>query len=164
MMHLSDSEIQEYLDGGAKDPRITGHLKECRLCSEAVGFYRTVYAGLADTGVFPRPAGLPARVTSRLHLRRQGKHRLPSPEVTLAAAGIIAALVVAFAFLDMGPVVEGLSGFGRDLVAYALPSPEAAGGQGSGLRPSLTVVLWGFVVIVCVSTLDRLLSRSVQTP
>lgn len=159
MTHLSDDDIQAYLDGGATDPRVERHLQECRMCSDAVGFYRNLHAGLADTRTFPRPERLASRVASRLHLRRPRRRRLPSPEVALAAAGIFAALAATFVFLDMGPVIEALSRIHQGFLEYTFPLLEGTGGHGNGLRPSLTVVIWGLIVVICLGTLDHLLSR-----
>lgn len=50
MKHLSDEELQIYLDGGAAAgaARLAEHLRECPACRKACDEYRALYVALAD--------------------------------------------------------------------------------------------------------------------
>jgi hypothetical protein len=160
--HLSDDDIQQYLDGGAVDPLGEKHLDECTSCSNSVRLYRSLYAGLADSSTFPPLNNLAAGVTLRLSLRRRKRRWLPSPEAALAAAGIAGAIALTFIFLNTEPFIEALSRIRQAFLDYTFPVLEGAGANGGGLRPSLAVAIWGVIVAISAGTLDRLLSRRLR--
>ena len=48
--HISDREIQEYLESGAKpSQRMTEHLSRCQECAENLKDYQTLFINLQDT-------------------------------------------------------------------------------------------------------------------
>ncbi len=95
MKHLSDEDIQAYLDRGAAETAIADdHLKECPSCRRILEEYRALYGALSDEECFAPSTGLATRALSGLKTRAAAKPLREFTETLAAAFGIVAALAV----------------------------------------------------------------------
>ena len=145
MRHLTEDEIQAYLDGRAIDlgPDLRDHPGTCRLCHEAIQTYKAVYVGLADDKGFEAPPNLAANVIARLDLKAHRRGLSLPTDIVVVAAAIVCMVVVAFSFLD-------LSSF----VGYGSQSLESARSFLIGLNHALTLALSGAAILLVMGALD----------
>lgn len=162
MKHLSDDEIQAYLDGAppALDRDLKVHLETCAACQNAVGQYKTLYAGLADDTAYDVPSDLAQTVVSRLGLAtRKGRLALPA-DIALVAGAIVAMVVVVVNFLDVRPLLNALLALRAPLVEYASSPFESARTYLIGLNHTLVLGLAGIAILIFMAALDAALRRS----
>jgi anti-sigma factor RsiW len=115
---LTESELQEYLDGVApgERARVEKHLGECRPCRVLVKQYRSLYNTLADGSEFGEPANLAGRVMARIR-DKEARVQAPSPahapvlkDALLFAGAAVLAAIGLLVFVDLRPLFDGLSG------------------------------------------------------
>jgi hypothetical protein len=115
-----------------------------------------LYAGLADVGSFEQ-AGNPEPAV----LRRLGIRPLPSRarpvEAILATAGIVAAVVAALIWLDLGPLAGSIAEVTRPLAAFLSPSLEIAKDYFVDLNHGVTTLVLGAVVLLSMVAVDMFL-------
>lgn len=91
MRHLSDTEIQEYLDGSrAGDARVESHLKSCPACREHYRYYQRLFGELEQDVPFELSATFGHRVVSKIETSRAKdvKTRLVTVASTLVGAAV----------------------------------------------------------------------------
>ena len=110
MKHLSDTEIQSYLDrpsGGIPGP-LEDHLRTCAMCRRRLDEYRALFARLADDSGMPVYEGLTdavmARVAARPHPEHSGIY-----DLVLAAGGTAIAAAAIWLFVGLSPLYGGLA-------------------------------------------------------
>jgi len=97
--HLSDSEIQDYLDGNISDREILSHLNQCRRCQSRVNQYRSLFAGLAKDRIPPLPSGFSAKVMNKITAEEKLSRDFPWAFL-LVAAGLLAGLISVIVFVN----------------------------------------------------------------
>ena len=110
MTHLTEREIQEYLDGAAQEnrARVEEHVATCRGCHMTVAEYRFLYGGLADDSLFQAPRGLTKRVLARIEEKRDPRP-LPIFEDALLLLGVVISAAIGVVwFVDFRPLFQSL--------------------------------------------------------
>jgi anti-sigma factor RsiW len=161
MRHLTEEEIQAYLDGpgGGLDAELLDHLKTCKECRDGLADYRALYAGLADDAAFEVPQGLAGSVISRLGLK-QTRRRLTVPgDFILVACAIVAMLIGVSVFADLSPLLDAVSASAGPILEYAAPHLESARGGFMNANHTLTILVAGTAVFVIMWALDMIFSR-----
>jgi anti-sigma factor RsiW len=109
LKHLSGSDIQDYLDGAGGNRRaIEEHLAGCEECLVRLAEYRVLYTRLADASCLPEAPGREDAVMARIKERERGKPALWVPDLILAAAGALLAVLAVLLFLDLSALAAGL--------------------------------------------------------
>jgi predicted anti-sigma-YlaC factor YlaD len=157
LSHLSDEEIQIYLDGSPLDASAVDHLQKCQRCRRALTAYQLVYAGLADQSVFSMPRGLAPAVLSRLGLDRPRRRWMPSPEIALAGGGVVTAVAAVLVLFGLSPFLHILGAMGLALVESLSAPLELTRTHLLRINHYPTVALWGLAVVFLASAADRLL-------
>ena len=161
MRHLTDEEIQAYLDGfvGELDPGLADHIRTCEQCRGALRDYRALYAGLADKSAFDLPRDLPLAVMSGLGLGR-ARARFPLPgDLVLVAGAVVAMLVAAVVLLDLEPLFEAVAAAGREIFELASPGLEAVFSGMTGPNHTLTIFVTGAAILFFIGVLDIVFNR-----
>ena len=160
MRHLTDEEIQAYLDGMVDnlDPSLISHVDTCGHCRKTAAQYSLLYRCLSDDSSFGVITGLAPSVMKHLGLERSERRPLPV-EIILAAAGVVAALCVALAWLDLGRLVSTIAAAPRSLAGLIAPVIEAAGAYLVDLNHSIVTLAAGLTVLLFTATLDAVISR-----
>ena len=96
-MHLTDTQIQEYLDGnGLADYSVFAHLSECSECRRCCDEYRELFAAL---GAAPAPKSSPGLEHAVMHrvtsLPLPTRHVRPAWMPTVAVAAAVSAIAAA---------------------------------------------------------------------
>jgi anti-sigma factor RsiW len=146
--HLTDTEIQRYLEGDLTDryPLRAAHLENCSNCQQEVSSYRELYATLGSVETPPLRDGFAVEVTSEAirELQRERTQRLANIGM-MAVAGLVLA-VVSWYYLDWAIVGHALAKLNLDILALT----ETALGSFSKITPESTprLQLIGISVLV----------------
>ena len=132
MNHLSDEDIQKYLDkdGSLNRTEIEKHLKSCVSCQQNLTAYKQLYTGLANEMGFMLSANFAELVISRIKKSREKSYDFLE-SLLLAIAGLFSGgLLFYFTNLDkvllnifqkntteIKPFIEGIGNiFGSNLI------------------------------------------------
>lgn len=154
LMHLSDDELQAYLDDAESlAVEKQSHLQSCSRCREALRDYRALYGQLAD---LPDPLfskDFAERVATKAQKQYAPLTRLA---IGLAAAmGAVAGIVLASFFVDLGLTFALLLTL---LQPFTGPFTELAATVQSLLHHvnvDLSLIVTGIAVAIVIHLLDR---------
>jgi len=154
--HLTEDQIQEYLDGGAKriEQGAAEHLAACPVCRAAVAEYRALYQGLTDDTGFDLPPDFAASVIRQVVPAAQSRSRFLL--IYPIAAALLAAAFGLYFFVDLagfyGRIIGSFSLFAgfEDAVVRSL----AALLDGLNLKGNLVVASGAILLVFAV--LERL--------
>ncbi len=74
--HLTDNEVQEYLDGTTPLSKFAeAHLEKCPTCISSVQAYRSLYEQIKSSDAQVIPDGFPDRVMEQVTVASAGKHK-----------------------------------------------------------------------------------------
>ncbi len=158
LQHLTDEEIQDYLDGnlsGDVASLILQHLEVCHRCREAVKQYQSVYIQLEDDKGFQLSKGFARSVVNKLPAEGEAKSYSGIINILLVVLGIVVSLGVTLQYVDLKPLGKALSDF--------LPGPELGAGlldlvEGLlvGLNGNVEFLMVALLIFLLVVGLDRL--------
>lgn len=159
MKHLTDEEIQNYLDGNlSREIAILTkrHLESCPLCREAVKQYQGVYAGLDKEEGFELSKGFAKSVVKMLPPQGETKSPFDLLNIFLTILGIVVGAGVTVYYVDLRPLGRAFS--------HVLPGPELGSGVVAfvenlliGLNGNLGLLILGVLTLLIIGGLDRLL-------
>lgn len=158
LKHLTDEEIQDYLDGNVSREttlQVKEHVQVCRRCREALKHYRSLYVGLEDDAGFELSKGFAGTVIRRLPAEAEAESHFGTLNVLLMVLGVAVSLGMTLHFIDLKPLGQALS----DL----LPGPELGTGlldlvKGLlvGLNGNVEFLAIALLIFFLVASLDRL--------
>ena len=159
LKHLTDQEIQSYLDGNLSSEiaiLTKRHLETCPLCREAVKQYQGVYAGLDEDKGFDLSKGFAKSVVKMLPPQGETKSPFDLLNVFLTILGVIVAAGVTIYYVDLRPLGRAFS--------HILPGPQLGSGVVTfvedllvGLNGNLGLLILGVLTLLIIGGLDRLL-------
>ena len=166
MKHLSDEEIQAYLDreAGAERASIAastaGHLRECPACQGAIDEYRKLYLALEDESSFALEMDVAARALSKVKPRERQERERDLVDTFAGALGIMSALGVAvWVYVRLGGVVpdlgQSVAGF-RGFLAHAAELSAYIGSAVMPVAHEIGTIVTAGVVIYLLLALDYL--------
>jgi len=96
--HLSENEMQEYLEGvsGDKRPEIEDHLKQCEACRVQITAYRHIFKGFNREPENIFSEDLEDTVLEKIRTTDPVKSKVKNPLFYLLPAGIGLGMIVAF--------------------------------------------------------------------
>ena len=120
MRHLTDNEIQDYLDGNIPEENkyVQEHLRTCERCRKALLEYQSLYLGLKKDQGFELPTSFPNKVISRLPEEQTVKSRPKYFEFALVILGVAVAGLVSFHLIDLRPLIQTFSGMSMPKFAF----------------------------------------------
>lgn len=127
LKHLTDDEIQDYLDGNLSQENalwVKKHLETCPLCQEALQQYQGLYVGLKSDKGFDLSKGFTKSVIKKLPAEGEMESRFNFVNTFLTILGIIISAGVTLYYVDLRPLGRAFSHilppheFGSVLVAF----------------------------------------------
>ncbi len=151
MKHLSDEEIQKYLD---EDPSLNKtkfekHLKSCHICQPNVQVYRQLYTGLSDETGFLLSANFSDSVVSQLKQSKEKSYNFFETALLIIAGLFSLGLISYFTKLD----VVILSILEKNMQQMT-PLFENIG---TILGGNLTILTFAILILVLFGFADRVL-------
>jgi predicted anti-sigma-YlaC factor YlaD len=158
--HLTDEEIQDYLDGNLSHQSrifLEAHLKTCESCQVALKQYQSLYVGLKQDQVFDLPKTFAKSVVAKLPMAEKAKSGFNYSDILL---GILAILITAFTslyYLDLGSLGKRLSHIPLPQFELATRLFDAAKSLVAALNGNLSLLIVGILVLLVTGALDRIL-------
>jgi len=151
MNHLSDENLQKYLD---KDPKVSKaeverHLKTCDHCRQNYLVYKQLYAGLANETGFMLSANFSESVISRIKKKREKTYSF-FESLLLAIAGLFSVGLV-FYFTNLGDFL--LDTFNKNVQAV---EPFLKGVQNI-FGGNLGIPISAILIIILFGVADKLI-------
>jgi hypothetical protein len=112
LRHLTDEEIQEYLDGNLPPEDVLSsktHLEICPLCRESLRQYQSLYVDLAGDEEFELSRDFAKSVVSRLPETAKAKSHFNYANVFWTILGIIITVGIILYYVDLKPLLETIS-------------------------------------------------------
>jgi hypothetical protein len=160
LRHLTDEEIQEYLDGNFSCENvllIERHLEICPHCQESLKQYQSLYVGLVNDEGLDLPKSFAKSVIARLPAEAKPKSHFNYANVFLTILGIIIAVGITFYYLDLKPL-------GRAILNIILPQYEFGSAFVTsvksflvGLNGNLSLLAFAGLTLLIIAALDRAL-------
>ena len=153
MNHLSDEEIQEYLDGLSRDKleKVTQHLKTCSACRHQVAAYKRVYSALEEEPAFSFPANFIDNVVNNVTNREDKKYQ--KWETILLIFSIIQVIGFAIYFIDFRTIFTNIFSDSSTMFESALAKITELG---NGFLPILIIAA---IIISFYGILDKLIGQ-----
>ncbi len=106
--HLTDDEIQEYLDNkmSTSTSALAAHVQNCDACREQIKRYESLYTGLREEARFILPAGFVHMVIARIKHESEEAFSMRMLPLLIAFAGLLLGLGATFYFVGfekLGP-------------------------------------------------------------
>jgi hypothetical protein len=164
--HLTDAEIQDYLDGNVdRDESTLGaHLDSCSLCKKNLELYRCLYSGLSDDDGYELSVDFADKVVSSVGL---GDSRSLFPRyanVLVSIIGIVAAIGALYYFTDMPKIIAGGAWLGWfDSILKGRIYASMAG-YASSAGNTVSLIISGALALVTIWAVDRFMIRSKRRP
>lgn len=158
LKHLTDEEIQDYLDGNLSQEialLAQQHLQVCQRCREALKQYEGLYLELKEDKGFELSKGFPKAVLRRLPAEGEAESRFGFVNTLLVILGIIISVGVTLYYVDLRPLGNAF--------AHLLPHREFGLGvldfiKGIlvGLNGNLGLLVLAVLTLLIIGGLDRL--------
>lgn len=154
MNHLSDEDLQKYLD---KDPelnraQIDRHLKNCDRCRQHYMVYKHLYAGLSDEAGFMLSANFSESVVSRIRKKREKTYSF-FESVLLAIAGLFSVGLLIY-FTNLGDIMQSVfKKNAQEIEPFLKVIGDAFGGN-------LTIFLFAIIIVILFGVADKLLLQT----
>lgn len=109
--HVTDFEIQEYLDGNteALHPEFVQHLDTCAECRQRAASYQQLYSGLKSEQELTLPANFAERVLSQIQPAPHQEKTFNWQLFLLIFTGLVAGLGISIHFIGLQKIRNGFS-------------------------------------------------------
>ncbi len=96
LKHLSDDQLQDYLDGNLKEEAVINHLDSCPLCRQKLKEYEQLYTALEIDEGFTLSPEFTSKVIARVVAEPVSARQTISSESILIIAGIIGSVAAVY--------------------------------------------------------------------
>ena len=165
MNHLTDDEIQEYLDGRLPDraAAVETHLRGCKSCREKVKQYELLYADLETDQIPALHADFAGKVAAALGRQLATERRSRLRIILASVAGIICLLASAIYFLNVPHLLGALRKLSlENYLNLEFVSRYKELVESSGVN--LSLVLFVLLALVAVWVIDYMVRRHSRRP
>lgn len=155
--HLTDEEIQDYLDENLSEKitlLVRQHLEECHRCREALKQYQSVYVGLEDEKGFELSKVFARSVVNKLPAEGEAKSYLSLLNIFLALLGAAISIGITLRYVNLKPLGKAISHLlpGKELGIGLL---DLMKGLLLGLNGNAGFVIIALLTLLFVAGLDR---------
>jgi hypothetical protein len=158
--HLTDEEIQDYLDGNLSHPKrifAEAHLKTCESCQVALKQYQSLYVGLKQDQGFDLPKGFAKSVVAKLPVVEKAKSGFNYSDILLGILGILITTFMASYYLNLGSLGKRLTQITQPQFELIAKLFDAAKSLVTALQGNLSLLIVGILVLLVTGALDRIL-------
>lgn len=165
--HLTDEQLQSYLDGNQAGGGIEDHLKSCARCRQALAAYKSLYSAMADDPGVRLAPNFADAVMARLPrhdaiAEHESIRRLNVRDSIAVFAAFIAFLAAAIYFLKPTSFAETLTGwFGLSNLSGNQFFSDVAG-HISKLNINTAFILFVLLALVGIGLIDHIITRHRQ--
>ncbi|MGB2696374.1 MAG: zf-HC2 domain-containing protein [Candidatus Zixiibacteriota bacterium] len=166
LRHLTDEEIQDYLDGNVPSGNryVQEHLRKCERCRKALLEYQSLYLGLKKDRGFELPANFPKAVISKLPEEQTVKSRSKYYESLLIILGILVAGFVSLQFINFRPLFNIISGIQMPQFGFVYTFFHSFETLLKALNINNSLIIFAILTILIISVLDYIILHPKQKP
>jgi hypothetical protein len=166
MRHLTDDELQDYLDGNIPegDKYVQEHLRTCELCWKALQEYQSLYLGLKDDRGFKLPGTFPQAVLSKIPEEQIVKSRSKYYQVLLVIIGMALAGFVSLHFINFRPLINTISGIRIPRFGFIYVFFHSFEIFVKALNINSDLIIYSALTILIIRALDYIILHSRQKP
>ncbi len=163
--HLTDDQLQEYLDGNLSDSDpCVRHLKSCPSCQRALDNYRALYGALETEPGFKLSPEFIDKVISQLPegktpAIKETKGRAKIYDRIIAFASIAAVMAAAFYFINPVTLIKSVFGWTDQSFSSGNQILNSLSGYFSGLGINPMMFLLTALTIITIAVIDYIISR-----
>ena len=153
MNHLTDEQIQEFLDNktGQETNSVVEHLETCAHCKKQVEAYKQVFSTLNVEPDFSLPVNFVDKVVSTVETSEDKKYK--KWESVLLIFSIIQGIGLAIYFLDIKKI---FSFFSFEKLEFLQTTFEQINSLGNGFLP---ILFFALIIISFYGFLDRFINQ-----
>lgn len=160
MRHLTDEQIQRYLDGDmSRDSDTTYHLQHCPACQRQLELYRKVYESLQQDVGFELAPGFAESIMNRLAATSEKSSRFSLAGLILLAFGTVALAGLALYFLEVKALTEMLASLSTVGINFGSSIVESLKAATASLGVSMDIMLFTGLILLTFAAIDRILVR-----
>ena len=162
LKHLTDDEIQDYLDGNLTQRDwvlAEKHLKTCPLCQEALKQYKALYVGLKHELGFELSQNFAKAVIRRLPAQEEAEPHFDFLNIFLIIFGALSSLGVALYYVNLktlGKAFSNLLSFQQEFISGIL---EPIKNLYLGLNGSIGFLIFVGLSLAIIVALDHFLMK-----
>lgn len=158
MNHLTDQELQSYIDGHIEDKKETeDHLRLCLYCRKQLAMYKIIFSELkTDSGISFSP-NFAQSVIRRIEAARERK--IDFVESGLSAAAILVGMGLTLYYVNWKPVSEFFVEGYRNSIDYFESLSLVPHLPANWLGANTGILLCAGLILILVGWLDHALSR-----
>jgi hypothetical protein len=165
MKHLSENEIQEYLDNSdsAGRQKIITHLDGCQLCQNRVKEYESLFFHLKKAEPDELSADFTAKVMSKIETEAPAHEPRSAWAMVLSIAGVILGLVSIGYFVNLKPLFETvhLSGIQQYFDTVLFSKLIAIAGA---LNMELSTIIYAGLTLIIIAAIDVIIRHNRRRP
>lgn len=164
MRHLTDEELQIYLDEGDGNlvPALLDHLEACPHCRIVLHRYRTLYRGLEeDASIIPSPH-LADQVMRGVHADAMARRQSERADLAIMLLSFATALLLVFAYMDRTMLAEGFQSIFTQIGEFASAPVTLVIDYIGGFNQGSNLAVIGLAIILTIAIIDRLLLRELR--
>jgi hypothetical protein len=159
--HLSDDEIQDYLDGNyhKNNDAIRSHLHTCDICEYKLSLYKNIYSELNKNAEFVLSPQFPQEMASIVQKETPALSRINISDTVLSIVIFIIGISATLLLVDYKAV-------GKIFTSLYLPKFNFITLLFSTLRSifvntnmNLGLIVFALIILLCIYILDRLISH-----
>lgn len=164
--HLTDSQIQEYLDhsGHVSRKQLLEHVDQCQACSQKLKQYQSLYAGLSLEPATQLPADF-ASLTAKAAMLQKTKSRLNLSNDVLLIGGLgLVTLGASAFFIDWHAVKGVLENAAQGLQILTNPKNHLLADLIDNMGSSLSLIPVAALALGFIALLDHRLQKRLHNP
>jgi len=166
LRHLTDEEIQNYLDGNLSPENkfAQRHLKRCKLCQKTLKEYKSLYLELKDEKGFRLSRGFASSVISKLPKEPVARSQSKYAEILLVIVGIVAAGFTTLHFVDVKPLVRMITQILLPQFEFISASFGSIANLLEGLNINSSLLVFSGLTLLIIRVLDYIILHLRRTP
>ncbi|MEZ5360739.1 MAG: zf-HC2 domain-containing protein [Candidatus Zixiibacteriota bacterium] len=165
MSHLTDEQLQAFLDGTAADAAaVQEHLDSCPNCRLALDEYKALFSRLDSEPEFPLSASFADLVMEKLpdiEFVPVNESPLVSDKIIMFAT-VAVMIAVGLYFLDVASLIKPLFGWVEAKDAQAVQTYNSLRQQASGMGNLPMMIFMTVLTIACIAGVDKLIKARRQ--
>jgi len=149
MNHLTDYEIQEYLDNpaAANAQAVQTHFNNCQQCRQQLALYQQIFSALPEEPETVLPHNFAEQITERVMILQNKKYQ--KWELLLLLFSVIQGIALTIYFVDFGKIIFYLS---RLQTNFLTVFREADTGF-------LPILFFALIIVLFYGFLEKILNR-----
>lgn len=160
--HLTDTEIQDYLDGnlaGEKESSVMWHLDECQACQHEMNRYKRLYTELKSDADIELSPNFSTAVMSKLHRESSAVFQVRFRDILLSILGLIVSLGTMVYYVDFKSIMKSFDGIFQPNRYFKPEFISGARDLFSGFKMDSNLIIFAGLILLIFVVVDHIITR-----